>query len=115
MSELDIRVNHLKQKLIDSSIKEDTVRDRDFGIYQTEYLEIYQSLGRIFYRKPDMGPRKHAVLEYDITQEKLVDFIPELSIENVNNFVKLFSHDGLEVEHPNLLFLLRSFHKAKYR
>ena len=92
-----------------------SVKDRDFRRFNKDFLDIFNSLGKIYHSRNHQGIRKPTAVEYDINTDKFCEFIPQLSVQNVNFFVKMFGAEGLEAENHNLLVIFRNYHRSKYR
>ena len=61
LSELEVTSNSLKQKLLDCESKEKSIKDRDFRLLNTEFLSLFDTLGKLFAKRNPNSTRKHTV------------------------------------------------------
>ena len=94
------------------------VKKRDYKYHKEEYKRLLEEFGKNFTLKNEDYVSK----KKDIEQEeeasilgKYLEFVPDLTHENLDLFTNIFSNGGLLSAHQNYLAIFRFFHYMKYK
>lgn len=118
---------NLKIKMHESDNMSESVKERDYGLYQIQLNGILEKIGNHFLQKENIQKRINFNFDSNkyfkqsnenmaqIVLEKNKSYIPKATVQNVDSIIDLLGSKGLNTQNNNLLVVMRAFHYQKYK